>query len=300
MSTSPLARATCLTLSALLLAASTAGVHAAPAPDKQEGEMNAAMAAAKAVVKTGPAHIALGNQASLDLPEGYSYIPQPEADGLMKAMGNGADEQRVGLIFPAKGDGFVDARYIASGYIKDDDARDWKADDLLDSLKQGTEEGNKERAARGIPEMEVIGWSQKPTYDAASHRLIWAIETRDKGGKDNEHGVNYNTYVLGREGYLSLDLVSDMNALAANKPFAEALLTHTHFNSGKDYTDFKAGSDKVAEYGLAALVTGVVAKKIGMFAVMAAFAAKFAKLIAVAFFGGLAAVRKFFKRSPAR
>jgi len=52
----------------------------------------------------------------------------------------------------------------------------------------------------------------------------------------------------------------------------------------------------VAEYGLAALVVGVGAKKLGLFALIAAFVAKFAKvaiLAAVALGGGFL---KFFKR----
>ena len=36
-----------------------------------------------------------------------------------------------------------------------------------------------------------------------------------------------------------------------------------NFNEGKRYADFNASTDKVAEYGLAALVAGVAAKKLG-------------------------------------
>ena len=50
----------------------------------------------------------------------------------------------------------------------------------------------------------------------------------------------------------------------------------------------------MAEYGLAALVAGVAAKKLGLFAVIAAFFAKFAKVILIAGAGLLAAVAKLF------
>lgn len=287
------------TASALVLSFACAGAHAQSGKIDQEAEMNAAMAAVRTVVKAGPAEIDLGKQATLKLPASYSFVPQPQADQLLKAMGNGEDPTRLGIVLPPDSDSFVVPRYIDAGYIKDDEAADWNADELLASLKEGTEEGNKERQARGMPEMEIVGWSQKPTYDKASHRLVWAIESKDKGATEAEHGANYNTYVLGREGYLSMNLVSGFDSLAANKPFVQTLLAQTSFNAGKTYADFDAGTDKVAEYGIAALVTGVAAKKLGLFAVIAAFLAKFAKLILIAGFGLVVGLGKFFRRRKA-
>ncbi|THC43605.1 DUF2167 domain-containing protein [Massilia sp. Mn16-1_5] len=287
------------TCAALLFTLACGAGHAQNGKIDQEAEMNTALAAARAASQNGPAEIALGSQAKLKLPEGYAFIPQPQAGQLLKAMGNGEDPTRLGIIIPPDSDSFVVPRYIEAGYIKDDEAADWKADELLTGLKEGTEENNKERKARGLAEMEIVGWNQKPVYDKAAHRLVWSIETRDKGTSNEEHGANYNTYVLGREGYLSMNLVSGFDALAANKPFAQALLAQTSFNPGKTYADFNASTDKVAEYGIAALVTGVAAKKLGLFAVIAAFLAKFAKLAAIAAFGLLAAIGKFFKRDKA-
>ena len=69
-----------------------------------------------------------------------------------------------------------------------------------------------------------------------------------------------------------------------------ALLDNLNYVDGKRYADFDSSTDKVAEYGLAALVAGVAAKKLGLFAVIAAFLAKFAKvgiLAAAALGGGL-------------
>jgi uncharacterized membrane-anchored protein len=273
--------------------------HAQPAKIDQKAEMDTALIAARAASTSGPAEIPLGSQATLKLPEGYAFIPQPQAGQLLKAMGNGEDPTRLGIIIPGDSNSIVVPRYIEAGYIKDDEAADWQADELLTGLKQGTDENNKERAARGMPEMEIVGWNQKPGYDKAAHRLVWSIETKDKGNATAEHGANYNTYVLGREGYLSMNLVSDLNALEVNKPFAQALLAQTSFNPGKTYADFNASTDKVAEYGIAALVTGVAIKKLGLFAVIAAFLAKFVKLIAIAAFGLAAAARKFLKRDKA-
>lgn len=270
--------------------------HAAGKSD-QEAEMKAAMDAARTVAKTGPAEIPLKNQGTMKLPAGYVFIPQPQAGQVLKAMGNGDDPSRLGLIFPG-GDSqwMVVPRYIDAGYVKDDEARDWKSKEMLEGMKAGAEETNKERAARGIPEMEIIGWVQQPQYDAASHRLVWSIESKDKGAPAGENnGINYNTFVLGREGYISMNLVTSKNSLEQDKPAAAELLAATSFNDGKKYSDFNSSTDKVAEYGIAALVGGIAAKKLGLFAVIAAFVAKFFKVIAIAAFGGLAALGKLFK-----
>lgn len=274
-------------------------VRAAPPAIDHKAEMAAASEAAKAASKEGPLDIPLAGQATLKLPEGYTFIPQAQADALMKAMGNGTDPTRLGLILPPDGNSFVVPRYIDSGHIADDEANDWKVDELLQSAKDGTAEGNKERSERGLPEMEITGWAQKPSYDRGSHRLVWAIESKDKGSSGTapgDRGVNYNTYVLGREGYLSMNLVSGYEELAANKPYAATLLASTTFDPGKTYADFKPGADRVAEFGIAALVTGVVAKKLGLFAVIAAFALKFAKVLAIGAIALAAGLRKFFKR----
>lgn len=276
----------------LLLAFTTAW---AQSPDN-EAEVKAAFEAARKVHVEGPAEVKLKDQAVLKLPAGYVYIPQPEAGQLLQAMGNRPGDSLLGTVFPAgEGQWFAVLRYISEGHIKDDDAKDWNADDLLKSLREGTEEANEERTRRGIPTMEVVGWAEKPAYDATTHRLVWSASTRDKGTTGTDGlGVNYNTYALGREGYMSLNLVTDLNQLAKDKPAALELLGALQFNEGRKYADFNGSTDKVAAYGLAALVAGVAAKKLGLIAIIVAFAAKFAKLIFVAGAAAVYGIGKFF------
>ena len=282
-------------LAGALLLSLAAALPAAAAPDPAQ-----AQAEARRVAKPGPADIPLADQAVLHLPAGHVFIPQPQAQALLNAMGNpGQDPRLQGLVFPT-GDApwFMTVRYEASGHVKDDDARDWKPDDLLKSYREGTEAANEERVKMGVPPIEVIGWAEKPAYDAGTHRLVWAMSSREKGAAaDASQGVNYNTYALGREGYFSLNLVTDLAQLPAHKPAAQAMLGALEFNAGRRYADFDEKTDHVAEYGLAALVVGVAAKKLGFLALAAAFFAKFAKLIVlgVALVGG--AVLKLFKRN---
>ena len=254
---------------------------------------------ARKVARDGPTDVALASQAVLKLPAGMVFVPQPQALALLNAMGNpGSDEALQGLVFPADNAGwFMTVRFEPSGYIKDDDAKGWDVDELLKSYQEGTEASNAERLKMGVPALEVLGWAEKPAYDAATHRLAWAMSSRHKGAAaDEPQGVNYNTYVLGREGYFSMNLITGLADLPAHRPAAQGLLQALAFDDGKRYADFQPGTDKVAEYGLAALVVGVAAKKLGLIAVVLAFVAKFAKVIflAVAGFGALAA--KFWKR----
>lgn len=264
--------------------------------DAARAEANAAFEAAKKVMQPGPVEIKLIDQAVMKVPAGEVFVPMPEAGRLMHAMGNSADPDLLGVVLPEQGNWIIVARYEKSGYIKDDDAKDWNADDLLKSLKEGTEEGNKERRQRGIPEMELVGWAEKPNYEAPTHRLVWSAITKDKQGQNSEQGVNYNTYALGREGYISLNLVTDLKDLPQQKAIAKNLLGQLEFTDGKRYGDFNISTDRVAEYGLAALVAGVAAKKLGLFAILFAFLAKFAKLILVAVVGGGAMIGKLFGR----
>jgi len=262
--------------------------------------MKAASEAARSAQVPGPADIKLRDQAVLKLPANYVWIPEPAAGRLMRAMGNHPDSRQLGLIFPAGQAGWlVVAEYEPSGYIKDDDARDWKVDEMFQSLKDGTEAANKERSQRGFPELEIIGWVQKPSYDAKTHQLVWSMSARNKQkqkelagapAEDDSPSINYNTYALGREGYISMNLITDIRDIEKDKAHAATLLASLSFSDGKRYTDFNASTDHMAEYGLAALVGGVVAKKLGLFAVMAAFFVKFAKVIlvaAIAVVGGL-------------
>lgn len=276
-----------LALSAIAFAQSPAP---APAPNSKEAAQKI-FADAMAAAKTGPAEVPLASQGTLKLPANYLFIPQPHATQVLNAMGNpGKDPRLQGLVFPVERDSwFMTIRFESSGYVKDDDAKDWNADDLLKSYREGTEEANKERTKMGVPALEILGWAEKPAYDAATHRLVWAMSSKERGAPATDgQGVNYNTYALGREGYFSLNLVTDLADLPKHKTHASTMLTSLEFDSGKRYADFNASTDRVAEYGLAALVAGAAAKKLGFFAIIAAFLAKFAKvgLLALAAFGG--------------
>lgn len=291
---------------ATLGASAAEGPASAPGTDPataRRAELQAAMAAARQVQVVGPADVTLKDQARLKLPKGYVWIPEPQAGRIMRAWGNQADEREIGLVFPTadEQDWVIVAEYEPSGYIKDDDAQHWKVDEMLQNFREGTEAANAERRERGFPELEVVDWVERPSYDSATHRLIWSMSVRHKGeaGNDGASSINYNTYALGREGYVTLNMITTLDTIGQEKAYARQLIGAIDFNEGKRYADFNAGTDRVAEYGLAALVGGLAAKKLGFFALAAGLLAKFAKVIGLAVIGGGALVGKLFKRRKA-
>jgi uncharacterized membrane-anchored protein len=268
----------------------------------QRAELVAAWQAASKAGRGGPGEIALIDQANLKLGADYFFVPKAEGARVLRALGNVVDDAGfVGLVVGNRQNNqwIVVIRYVKEGYIKDDDARNWNADELLTNIKDGVEASNQDRTTRGFPEMEVLGWVEPPAYDAATHRLVWSLLAKDKGEPDNvEKSINYNTYALGRDGYFSLNLLTGSERIASEKTVAHDLLAALSYGDGKRYEDFSAATDRIAEYGLMALVGGVAAKKLGLFAVLIALVLKFAKVIMIGAAVLGAGVVKFFRRKP--
>jgi uncharacterized membrane-anchored protein len=273
-----------------------------PSESSRKAELSAAWKAASEAGDPGPKDITLIDQAVLKIPAGHFFVPKAEGTRVLRALGNLVnDTTLVGLVVgTGPNDGWIVViRYIKEGYIKDDDAKNWNADDLLKNLKEGVDESNKDRVARGFPEMQVIGWVQSPNYDAATHRLVWSLLAKDKDEPASAaKSINYNTYALGRDGYFSLNLLSNSERIAGDKSVAHGLLGDLGYNAGKRYEDFSASTDRIAEYGLMALVSGVAAKKLGLFAVVTAFVLKFAKVILIGLGVAGAGLVNFFRRKP--
>jgi uncharacterized membrane-anchored protein len=200
----------------------------------------------------GPKAIALGHGVKLDLPETHAYLAQPDAGKLMEKMGNLHNEDLLGLVVSKEqtDEYIITLRYEDSGHIKDDEELD--ASELLDSIKEGEQAYNEELKQRGFQPIHIGGWDEPPRYDKQQHQLIWALIVESSDGAS----INYNTRILGRTGYVSVNLVTDKPHLAQYKPAGAAILSRTSFDTGQRYADFDASKDKVAEYGLTGLVLG--------------------------------------------
>jgi len=253
----------------------------------------------------GPSRVSLGHELTLDLPEGFFFLAKKDADEMMRRFGNQDDPSLLGVVLKPEASWLVTISFDAEGYVKDEDGEKLDADEILKAISDGTEEANKYRVEHGFKAMHVDGWSEPPHYDRKTHHLIWAVSGSDADGTS----INYNTRVLGRRGYASLNLIDAPEKLAQSKLEAATLLDVTHFDSGARYEDFNEKSDKVAEYGLAALVAGgagAAALKLAKVGLLAKFGGKLlALLIAgkkglVAALVGLGALLKRFfgKKTP--
>ena len=107
-----------------------------------------------------------------------------------------------------------------------------------------------------------------------------------------DHTLNYNIRVLGRRGVLVLNAVANMGQLAAIRTETREILAAVDFNEGHRYSDYQAGTDKAATYGIAGLIAGATAAKAGFFKVLLAGLLAAKKGVAV----GLIAVFAFLKR----
>jgi uncharacterized membrane-anchored protein len=287
----------------LFLIFSALALAAPNLPDAARNALEAAFQEAGTAIQKGPANLPIAGQAMLQLPMGYNFFPAEAARNLLEAMGNPGNENVQGMIFPSDEDGrwFIVVSFNPAGYIRDDDAKDWQADTILAEIRKGTEAANDERRSRGLPELDVAGWVEQPQYDAETHRLVWSLSSHLKGADPGQPtGINYNTLMLGREGFISLNLVTELGSIGKLKTVAHNMLASLEFDAGKRYGDFQAGTDKVAEYGLAALVAGVAAKKLGLLALAGVFFAKFAKIIIAAGAVGLGLLGRLFGKQKGR
>ena len=200
----------------------------------------------------GPSVGNLEGIAEVHIPTGYVFADGNNTRKIMEAMQNPVGGNELGFVAPQDdGDWFVVYEFDDVGYIRDDEKSSLDPEAMLESIKVASEEGNKERRRRGWAPMTILGWEQIPRYNEATHNLEWAI----RGEIEGNPVINYNTRLLGRSGVMTVTLVADPSALTATLPKAKSLLAGFSFDQGHKYTEFRQG-DKMAEYGLTALVTG--------------------------------------------
>lgn len=229
--------------------------------------------AALAWVK-GPTTVEVAGNSKLAIPEGYAFLDQRNTDKFLELTRNVPSGEEV-LVARQDLEWVAYLSFSDEGYVKDDEKID--ADELLKSLQEGAKQGNKERRSRGFPELQVVGWAVPPAYNNDTKRLEWATILESDGGR----GVNFSTKVLGRRGHTSVILVTGTDGLNAARPELNSVLGGYSFIDGERYADWVPG-DKVATYGLAALVLGgaaAIATKKGLWAVIAGFVVAKAKLL---------------------
>ena len=242
-------------------------------------------------------------QASLNVTEGFRYLDQDDARAVLEDYwGNPEDDTVLGMLVPVaeplgtEHSWAVVLTYSDEGYVSDEDAAEIDYDELLEEMQEQTRDANEYLAEEGYATSELVGWAQAPHYDAVNKRLHWAQHFQFEG---NEGGtLNYDIRVLGREGFLSMNAVADIDDLPRVNAAMDDVLQMATFNPGLTYADYQEG-DRTAAYGLAALVGGGLAAKAGLFAKLGLVLAKFWKLIAVGIFVVGAGAKKLLGKKDA-
>ena len=236
----------------------------------------------------GPAKGSLGVVATIQIPAGFAFTGQQGTKKFMEITHNPVSGDELGVLLPTDSTGwFAVFEFEEVGYVKDDDKNKLDADKLLASIRKGNESANEERKKRGWEPLEIVGWYQTPRYDPVTHNLVWAI----RGRSDTTDVVNYSTRILGRRGVMQIDLVASPEDLAASLPQFQAALTGLTYSPGNSYAEYRQG-DKIAKYGLTALIVGgaaVAAAKSGVLA-------KLLKPLIIGVMGLFAALARWFKR----
>ncbi len=219
-------------------------------------------------------------KARIALPAGYVFYPAAQARQIMEqAWENPPTETTLGLLMPKgvtpfdNGAWAVEITYEGDGHVDDGDAKSINYADLLKTIQKDAEDQNPERKKQGYDTLHIVGWAKTPYYDAANHKLHWAklLSSDDFEGQT----LNYNIRVLGREGVLVMNFIAAKEQLAAIDKVVPEVLASTNFNQGSRYADYDAKTDKLAGYGIAALIGGAaIAQKTGLLAGLLIFGKK--------------------------
>lgn len=244
----------------------------------------------------GPGVGAIGDKATVQIPTGGRFLNASET-AKYEALSHNLPTGEEYLLIPSDFSWEAHFQFSPEGYVKDDEKLD--PDAILQGLRDRQVAANAELSRRGWRTLTVLGWQVPPRYDPSTHVLEWAVNL-----KDDSSGAtlsNYSTRMLGRKGVTSVTVVvgdlSTFNRTLAN--FKETLPGFSYV-VGERYAEYVPG-DHVAEYGLAALITGgvvAVAAKKGFFGVIAAFLAGAWKLVIAAFVGLGAWIKSLFAKKP--
>lgn len=243
-----------------------------------------------------------GGLAKLTVPKEFNFLGPDDAETvLVKLWGNPPSQNKpLGLLIPAgmtplsSNAWVVTIDYTEDGYVKDGDASKINYDDLLKQMQKGIEKNNKVRQEQGYPAITLVGWAAPPHYDAATHKLYWAKQLKFEG--EHQDTLNYSIRMLGRKGVLELNAVAGINQLGEIDQQVPQILGMVDFKEGNRYADFDPKVDKVATYGIAALVAGGIAAKLGFFKLIWVFLLAAKKFVIIGIVAVMAFFKKLFKR----
>ncbi|WP_397379927.1 DUF2167 domain-containing protein [Prosthecobacter sp.] len=239
----------------------------------------------------------LGGVAKIAIPKGYRFTHGSGASRVLELFGNLPQPSASGLLTTEGFGPWIIFGYADSGHVKDDEKNDINADELLETRRAGLAESNKVRKERGIHELAILGWAMPPRFNDTTKTLEWAVRIQSLDGTGGE-SVNYETRLLGRTGSMKVQLVCDPAEFQPLLTEFQKVMGGFSYVEGQRYAEFREG-DKVAKYGLTALIAGTgafAAAKMGLFGKLGLFFAKLGKAAILLVVGALAGLKKLFEK----
>jgi len=237
--------------------------------------------------------------ATVQVNDDFRFLDGKDAETVItRVWGNPPGGHPLGMLIPTGMNPFqedawaVIISYDESGYVKDGEAAKMDYAKLLKQMQESTRESNEERTKAGYPTIELVNWATEPHYDQAQHKIYWAKQLRF--GDSPAETLNYCVRALGRRGVLELNAVAAMEQLPQVEKATPAILSMINFQDGHRYVDFNSSTDKVATYGIAALIAGGVLAKTGLLKGLFVAVMAFKKVIIVGAVAAFAFIKKLF------
>jgi len=234
----------------------------------------------------GPTTVKLGSGAEIKVPKDFAFVGPDSLDKFFELTKDIRGGSEVGVLLSPNHWGLY-FDYDDIGFVKDDDKKALDANKLYARLEEGQKASNEERRSRGWDEMKLEGWVTPPHYDEKTHNLTWAFKLSSSRDNYQKTWHNENIRLLGRGGVMNVTLVSSDPDFKRVEAEAGAVLGDFNYISGQKYAEFRSG-DKVAKYGLAALVVGgagAIAMKTGLLAKFGVLLVKAWKLVVLVIVG---------------
>lgn len=233
------------------------------------------------------------SDSTITLPEGYIIVIGEDAKK-EREMGEAlAPDDIEAVVNDENFDNTTIFQWVESGYISIDDWGDIDPRLLLESITENTELANVERRKRGYSLIHVVGWLKEPTLSRELNTVYWTVEARDDLGYSI---VNSVALSLGRHGYERIVWVTDKGSYVPFGGHLEMMLKAHSFDPTFKYEDYVEG-DKMAGYGIAALVAASVGGKVAQATGLLAVFKKFIGIIFAVIAGLFYKLRNIFSRN---
>ena len=199
--------------------------------------------------------IPLGDQLTINVPQGYRFYGEPEARAYLNRNNAAAPAGAIyGMV--ARADADINApdtwatviSYDAIGYVQPETA-------------SGLSDANFEtqvREARRSQNRTFEGFATPPAFVAEDPSLAWAERIAAPGSQGKDY--RYELKELGRRGVSTLTSIGTADQAPEITAAAAEIAGMLSFNEGERHADFQPSSDTVSAYSVPGLVTGIAAQ----------------------------------------